>query len=50
MPAKSMRKAAAGIKDAQQDNQQSASKILRNGQLFIIHEGKEYNATGFRTR
>lgn len=50
MPAKSMRKTAAGIKDAQQDNQQSASKILRNGQLFIIHEGKEYNATGFRTR
>ena len=37
-------------KDAQQDNQRSASKILRNGQLFIIHEGKEYNATGFRTR
>ena len=50
MPAKSMRKTATDIKEVQQNEMQDTSKILRDGQLFIIHEGKEYNANGMRIR
>ena len=30
------------------NNEQSATKIMRNGQLFILREGKTYNAHGAR--
>ena len=50
MPAKSMRKTATDIKEVQQNEMQDTSKILRNGQLYIIREGKEYNANGMRVR
>ena len=50
MPAKSIRKTAADIKDAPQDKLQSTPKILREGQLYIIHDGNEYNANGSRVR
>ena len=36
--------------EVQQNEMQDTSKILRDGQLFIIHEGKEYNANGMRIR
>ena len=40
-----VRDQATGIVEAQGDNVQ-CTKILRNGQLFIIHDGIEYNVMG----
>lgn len=50
MPAKSIKKTSTSVEDISHNEQPKSTKLLRDGQMYIIHENKEYNANGVRIR